>query len=318
MSSASANTPDVSVIVPVVERHDSLERLHDEFAAALAATGRSFEFLFVVDGMQSRAIEDLKSLKGSRETAITIVVLRRTSGEATALSVGFDRARAPVVMTLAAYFQVDAGGIGRAFDLIARDEADLVVGRRYPRKGSIVNRVQAVVFHWLVTVMTATRFHDISCGFKVMRRHVAEELVLYGDLHRFIPILALHRGFLVKEVDMPQRVEDRALRLYGPGTYLRRLLDVLTIFFLTNFTRKPLRFFGLIGSAIFGIGSVITLYLGLYRLLGFGGIANRPLLLAGLLMMVLGVQSISIGLLGEIVIFTHAREIKESQIAEVI
>ncbi|MDH3284778.1 MAG: glycosyl transferase family 2, partial [Acidobacteriota bacterium] len=111
---------------------------------------------------------------------------------------------------------------------------------------------------------------------------------------------------------------DRALRVYGPGTYLRRLLDVLTIFFLTKFTRKPLRFFGLIGSAIFGIGSVITLYLALYRLLGFGSIADRPLLLLGILLMVLGVQSGSIGLLGEIIIFTHAREISESQVAEII
>jgi hypothetical protein len=151
-----------------------------------------------------------------------------------------------------------------------------------------------------------------------MSRRVAEELVLYGDLHRFIPVLASTRGFGVLEIKLAQRVEDRPIRVYGLGTYLRRLLDIVTIFFLAKFTSKPLRFFGLIGSTIFGTGAAITAYLGFYRLLGFGGIAGRPLLLLGLLLMVLGVQSLSLGLLGELVIFTHARQIREAQIAEIV
>jgi hypothetical protein len=164
--------------------------------------------------------------------------------------------------------------------------------------------------------MTSTHFHDISCGLKGMKKKVFEEINLYGDLHRFIPILADKCGFKIKEIEVKQRKEDSVLRLVRTGIYVRRLLDILTIFFVTKFTMKPLRFFGLIGMALFGIGGAITGYLGLYRLFGFGGIADRPLLLLGVILMVLGVQTLSIGLIGEIIIFTHARDVKEYNVEE--
>ena len=151
-----------------------------------------------------------------------------------------------------------------------------------------------------------------------MKREVAAELSVYGDLHRFIPILALSRGFRVVEVSLAQRPEDLATRYHGAGVYLRRLLDVLTVFFLVKFTRKPLRFFGLIGTGLFGLGVLLAMYLTVDKLLFAQAIANRPLLLLAVLLMVLGVQSVSIGLLGEIIIFTHARQIKEYQIAEIL
>ena len=162
------------------------------------------------------------------------------------------------------------------------------------------------------------RYHDISCGLRVMRRQVAQELPLYGDFHRFIPLLAYQRGFTVEEVVVQQSQHDAPPRIYAPGVYLRRLLDVLTLFFLFKFAKKPLRFFGLVGSTLLGMGGCITGYMGVYRLLGFGPIADRPLLLFGVLLMVLGVQLFSIGLLGEIIIFTHARHVKEYQIDEVL
>jgi hypothetical protein len=194
--------------------------------------------------------------------------------------------------------------------------ADLVVARRYPRRGSFLNRLQARVFHWLVRTLTATEFHDVTCGFRAMTRQVAEALHLYGDLHRFIPIIGRTLGFRVVEVKVKQHVEDRPTKLYGPAVYSRRILDILTVFFLVNFTRRPLRFFGLIGLGLLVLGGGITLYLGIYRLLGMGGIADRPLLLLGILLAVLGFQSISIGLLGELIIYTHARKMSTYRIAE--
>jgi hypothetical protein len=164
--------------------------------------------------------------------------------------------------------------------------------------------------------MTPTHFHDISCGLKGMKKRVLEEINLYGDLHRLFPILADNYGFIIKEIKAKQRSEDTTIRLVKMGSYTRRLLDILTIFFITKFTMKPLRFFGLVGMSFFGIGSIITGYLGFYRLLGFGGIAERPLLLLGVLLMVLGIQTLSIGLIGEIIIFIHARGLKEYHIEE--
>jgi hypothetical protein len=151
-----------------------------------------------------------------------------------------------------------------------------------------------------------------------MRRSVAEQIHLYGDLHRFLPLLAEQQGFRIAEIPVRQSPLDAKRRLYRPGLYLRRLLDILTLFFLFKFTKKPLRFFGLVGSGIFGCGAIITGYLGLYRILGFGPLADRPLLILGTLLMVLGVQVLSVGLLGEIIIFTHAGDDQEYKVREVL
>ena len=313
-----APIPDVSVVVPIVERHDDLVKLYHEYAAAIRRSGRSCEFVFVIDGRQHVAIEALTALKRETGDPITIVVLGRSSGEAAALAVGFRTAKADVIVTLAAYFQVVSSGVSEAIGLVESDTCDLLITRRFPRRDAAINRIQAVMFHFLVRMMTSTRFHDISCGFRVMKKRVAEELALYGDLHRFIPIMAHSLGFTVKEIELQQRSEDTRARFVAPGIYLRRILDILTIFFLVKFTRKPLRFFGLIGSVVFASGFAIAFYLLLYRTLGLGGIAGRPLLLLGALLMVLGVQSFSIGLLGEIIIFTHVRQLREYRVAEIL
>jgi len=167
-------------------------------------------------------------------------------------------------------------------------------------------------------MLTGIRYHDISCGLRAMKRKVAEEIQLYGDLHRFFPLLAYQRGFRVAEIPVQQSRHDARRRMYSPGVYLRRLLDLLTLFFLYKFTKKPLRFFGLIGSAISGAGVMITGYLVLFKLLGLTGLADRPLLIFGVLLLVLGIQLFSIGLLGEIIIFTHARAVKDYQIEELL
>lgn len=310
--------PQVSVIVPVVERRGDLTAIHREFAAELARLGCDGEFVFVVDGGQRDCVPELKRLKAERGDEVRVLVLGKSFGEAAALAVGIERARGKTIVTVASYFQVGPEGLAESLREIERGGADVVVGRRHPRSDAFLNRAQARIFHGLVGRLTGTRFHDISCGFRVMSRAVAEELTLYGDLHRFIPVLAANRGFGVRELALPQRPEDRAMRFAGGGIYLRRLLDLLTVFFLMKFTRKPLRFFGLIGSAAFAVGGAITLYLGVYRILGFGGISDRPLLLLGVLLLVLGVQSVSIGLLGEIIIFTHARRVSEYRVAEIL
>jgi len=144
-----------------------------------------------------------------------------------------------------------------------------------------------------------------------MKRRVTRELPLYGDLHRFIPLLAYQKGFRIIEVDVPQHPADSKLRMYRPGIYLRRLLDIFTVVFLFKFTKKPLRFFGLIGAGLFGVGFFISLVLALQRLLGPVSLGDKPLLILGVLLMVLGVQTGSIGLLGEIIIFTHAKKMKD-------
>jgi glycosyltransferase involved in cell wall biosynthesis len=309
--------PDVSVIVPVVERHGDLKQIHDEYAAELSRLGLTHEFLFIVDESQRRVLPRLRELQAAAPGEVVIVILGGAFGESAALTTGLERATGERIVTLASYFQVEPSGLGAAFAALDGG-ADMVVGRRYPRIDSRFNRLQSRLFHWIVRLMTQTDFHDISCGFKVMKRQVARELNIYGGLHRFIPVLALNRGFTVHEVPLAQRREDRGTRYYGTGVYLGRLLDILTIFFLMKFTRTPLRFFGLLGSGLFALGFVIDLVVAAQKLFLHTGISDRVLLLLGVLLMVLGVQTLSLGLLGEMIIFTHARNVRDYQVAEII
>ncbi len=305
---------DISVIVPVVERYNNLHQLYSEFSSAFDKLDKSHEFIFVVDGGFFEAFEDLKKLK-TKHPSIKIIKLVKNFGESMALSIGAEKAQGNYIFTLSSYFQVEPEIINTIWNEL-NNGYDLVLARRYPRIDSRLNRFQSLIFHWLIWKITSTHFHDISCGLKGMKRKVFEKIDLYGDLHRFIPILANKYGFKIKEVKARQRKEDTTIRLVRAGTYSRRLLDILTVFFITKFTMKPLRFFGLIGMALFGMGGVITGYLGLYRILGLGGIADKPLLLLGVILMVLGVQTLSIGLIGEIIIFTHARAVKEYNVEE--
>lgn len=301
---------DLSVVVPISEHHDDLQELYLQYARELSVNGSLFEFIFVLDGPKPEALKTLRQLK-KEFNQITIVSLNRPVGEATAVSVGFDRARGLIILTLAPYFQVEPHEVRQMLGKLMEDGNDVVISWRYPRIDSLFNRLQSWGFHWLTRLLTGIKYHDISCGLRVMKRRVVEEIHLYGELYAFLPLLAYQRGFKVVEVPVQQSRHDTKRRVYGPGVYLRRVLDILTIFFLFNFSKKPLRFFGLFGSGVFAAGAIITGYLGVYRLLGLGPISGRPLLTLGVLLIVLGVQLFSIGFLGEIIIFTHARRFKE-------
>ncbi len=309
-------TPEVSVVVPISERHDDLKQLYKIYADELTNIGKSFEFLFVVDGNFPTACNDLQKLKNN-ENSLRIIKLAKNFGESTALMEGFRQARGDTVLTLASYIQVEPEELSKVFAAYG-DGNDLVITRRYPRKDPLINRLQSNVYHYLVRKLTGTPFKDITSGMRLINKRILSEFQLYGDLHRFIPIFAMQRGLKVKEVNVSQRKEDTQVRVVKPGIYLRRVLDILTLFFLVKFTRKPLRFFGLVGTALFLPGIVITAYLGILRLFGGIGLANRPLLLLGILLMVFGIQTLSVGLVGELILFSHARELKDYNIEEIV
>ena len=310
------STETISIVVPVTERCKDLISIYHTHAQVMREKGYSFKFLFVFDGGFIQEGQDLKD-EFEYEDSVQIIELPRSFGEATALTIGFERANGKYIICLPSYFQTIPTGI---IDVIeALDEGyDLVLTRRWPRSDGFVNKLQNLGFHYVVRKLSDLDFHDLGCGLKGMRGQVAKELQLYGDLHRFIPLLAWQRGFRILEVKVPQHDSDHSVRVYGPGTYLRRLLDILTIVFLFKFTKKPLRFFGLIGSGLFGAGFLISLVMAIEKMLGIASLSDRPLLILGVLLMVLGVQTGSIGLLGEIIIFTHARKVKDYAVEKVM
>src|SRR4030067_1322459 len=192
----------------------------------------------------------------------------------------------------------------------------MVVVRRWPRNDSWLNQLQTSLFHRIVHFMAGDVVSDVGCGVRLFRREIREEINLYGDLHRFLPILAYRQGFKIREVAVRQSPKEKRLRTYPLGTYLRRLIDLLTVFFLVKFTKKPLRFFGLTGTAILVAGMVVTSYLIVGRIFFGVGLSDRPLFLIGVLFLVLGLQIFAIGLIGELIIFIHAGEIKEYKISK--
>lgn len=305
---------ELSVIIPVTERCDPVRELYYKYKAGIEATGKEYEIIYVLDGERPDALKELTGLQESEK--ITIITLGKWFGESTALNAAFGQSTGGIILTLPAYQQVEAEEIPRL--VAALEDHDMILARRWPRKDSFFNRLQSKVFNYLLRSFSDLKINDAGCSVRVFRRTVLDDVPIYGDLHRFFPIMAYRQGFKVLEMNVAQAQSDTFRRIYAPGIYMRRLLDILTVFFLVKFTKKPLRFFGLVGAGLFSIGAVATAYLVIDRLFFGIALADRPALILSSLLIVLGIQVVAIGLIGEIIIFTHARDLKEYKIDRII
>lgn len=306
---------EISVIVPVGNRQANPVVLFHEYRDALASTGQSFEIVFVLDGPSPEFYRGLRGLLDAGEQ-FSVVGLSRPFGEATALMAGLEHSSGGVILTLPAYHQVDAADIHRLISNL--ESSDMVVARRWPRRGNLFERARRASFHALVSSVTGVRFRDLGCGVRCFDRAVLADLHLYGEQHRFLPLLANRLGFRVSEVNLGQSAKDHFTGGYGLRDYLRSLLDLFSIFFITRFTKRPLRFFGTTGVAISSTGGAIVCWLVFERIVHGVGLANRPSLLLASLLVVLGLQLLALGLLGELIIFTHAAENRDYQIERLI
>ena len=305
----------LSVIMPVGKRHAAdIAALYAEYKVGLASLDLPYEFIVVLDGPRPEVAATLQRLLERGENLIVISLTKRF-GEATALMAGFQRASGRVIVTAPAYHQIQGAELGKL--VRALDKSDVAIGRRWPRVGSRFEVIRRDAFHRLIAT-GGQRFNDLGCGARAMKRRVLDEISLYGDQHRFLPVLANRQGFRIVEVDVAQSPLDRYEVGYPPKEYLHRVLDIFTVFFLVRFTKKPLRFFGMVGATTFVIGAVLVAYLAIDRLVFLHPLADRPALLLSSLLVVLGMQLFALGLLGELIIFTHARDIKDYQVDEVV
>jgi glycosyltransferase involved in cell wall biosynthesis len=306
----------LSVIVPVGARHEDIGQLYREYCRGLDLLRVPYEFVFVVDGPYRDVIQGLEALLDSGATNTIVVALNRSFGESTAIMAGFERCSGELILTLPAYHQINPEDIGKL--VTALERTDVAVGWRWPRAGSVFEKMRRTMFHGLVSRVTGMRLHDLGCGARAMKRAVLQELSLYGDQHRLLAVLAQRHGFSVTEVEVRQSERDRFEGVYRPREYAHLVLDVFTVFFLVRFTKKPLRFFGMLGATMFGIGGLVVLYLVIERMVFHASLADRPALLLSALIVVLGLQLFALGLLAELIIFTHARQLKDYQGAQII
>jgi hypothetical protein len=259
-----------------------------------------FEFIYVVSPWGLGMTAPLRPLivEGA---PIRVLEVGPRASESGMLMAAAAHARGDILLTLPPYYRVRPEAIAMLVERLLSGEVDMATGCRSRSGDAWLNRVQNKAFHALLNLGVKDGFRDIASGVRAFRAQLPKEIALYGDFFRFLPILARSEGYRVEEVVVPQHEADQGRRLYAPGVYYRRLLDLLGVFFLARFTQKPLRFFGMVGSAFGGAGGIILIILFVQRLMG-QGIADRPLLLLGVLLFMLGVQAIAIGLVGEIIV----------------
>jgi glycosyltransferase involved in cell wall biosynthesis len=294
----------VSVVIPVYNERESVGPLAQELLPVLRALGRRTEVLFVDDGSTDGTSEVLADLAAA-EPEIAVVRLRRNFGKAAALMAGFREAQGDAIVTIDGDLQDDPAEIPR---LLAELEAgaDLVSGWKRERQDSWSKRAASRVFNGVTSRMSGVRLHDLNCGFKAYRAEVVRSLALTGDQYRYIPVLAANEGFRVSELPVNHRPRAFGSSKYGLERYVRGFLDLLTILFVGRFRQRPMHLFGGAGMLLIAAGVVICAYLAVLRLAG-EGIGNRPLLLLGVLMIVVGVQLFTIGLVSEMIQRYHLR-----------
>ncbi|MEM7217584.1 MAG: glycosyltransferase [Pseudomonadota bacterium] len=307
-SASEADTDTLSVLVPITERYDPVEELYYEYKQGLEQLARPYEIIFVIDGDRPDVRSALEVL-GHDDPHLKVVELSRAYGEATCLNVGLEHAKGELILTLPGFRQVDVRELPKL--LHALTESDMVVACRFPREDGFFNRLQSRIFSSVVNRISGLRLEDAGCTVRLFSKRVIREIDLYGDVHRFIPLLAYRHGFDVTEVRVAQAKADQTPRVYSPGIYLRRVLDLLNIYFLVRFTKKPFRFFGFIGAVLGIVGLAIAGWTVFERLFMGVPLSDRPLFLIGTVLLIFGLQITLVGLIGEIIIFSSAKTKKE-------
>lgn len=291
---------DLSVVIPLLNEAESLRALYEQLNRVLPSLGK-YELIYVDDGSTDNSFPTLAELH-ARDRNVKVIQLRRNFGKSTALAAGFSQIKGKIVVTLDADLQDDPSEIPALIDELDSG-FDLVSGWKYERKDALSKRVASSIFNKTTSLLTGIPIHDFNCGLKAYRAEVVRDIRLYGELHRYIPALAYWKGYKVGEVKVKHHPRKYGKSKFGMERYLRGFFDLFTVIFLTKYTRRPLHLFGALGLLSLIIGFVINAYLTVIWFMG-QSIGRRPLLMLGVLLMVIGVQFISIGLLGEMIATT--------------
>jgi FemAB-related protein (PEP-CTERM system-associated) len=310
------NAPLISVVVAISGPEAHPRPVVEQIGRALGEAGYRCEFVFVLDGPYGRVEQELKQVPAV--WPLHVVQLQGGGlGESIALSAGVARAQGDYILNVPPYLQIEPGELVKVIAALEAG-ADCVATWRHSRIDPWLNQLQSRFFNWVLRLIMNMPFHDLNSGTRGFRRQVLEEVAVYGELYRFLPVMARRQGFKVVEVQVRHREEKGRAGFYGLGVYLRRLLDILAITFLTRFTQRPLRFFGYLGFTASVLGTVFTAW-PIYEKVMLGEtLTDRPLFVIGALLAAFGVQMIGFGLIGEIIIFTQAPNLRDYQIEDVV
>lgn len=297
--------PRVSVVIPLLNEAESLPELYDQLLAVFMKADWTYELIFVDDGSRDESFEVLRRLE-SRDANVRVISFRRNFGKSAALATGFRAARGSYVITMDADLQDDPAEIPALVGKL-EEGYDLVSGWKRTRHDPISKTVPSKFFNYITGVLSGVRLHDFNCGLKAYRQDVVKEIPVYGELHRFLPVLAFKLGYRITELPVLHHARKYGRTKFGLNRFVNGFFDLLTVLFISDYNRAPLHFFGTIGLVCSLIGFVINLYLTVSKLYGIP-IGNRPLLFLGVLLMVIGVQFFSFGLIAEKMVNTSERD----------
>ena len=303
-SSQSAPDLDLSVVIPIYNEVENVAELHARLHAVLDDLGHSFEIIAVDDGSTDGTFAVLQEL-AAEDSHLKVVRFRRNFGQTAGFAAGFDLARGQTVITIDADLQNDPADIPLLLDKMA-EGYDVVSGWRLHRQDPLISRkVPSMIANRLISWVTGVYLHDYGCSLKAYDWYVVKNVRLYGELHRFIPALASWMGVHVAEVPVRHYPRQRGQSKYGISRTIRVILDLLTVRFLLSYSARPMQLFGSLGLAAFACGFVIAVYLTMVKLLLKQSIGARPLLLLAILLIMVGIQLLTMGLLGELVVRTY-------------
>ncbi len=311
------NEKEISIVIPAYDEAESLPILYREIKEVMKEITSNYEVIIVNDGSRDETQQVVESLLNDDRGRLVSIQLRSNFGKAIALKIGFEEARGKIIITMDADLQDDPREIPRFIAKI-REGYDLVSGWKQNRKDSFLKNMSSVVFNIVTSLFSKIKLHDFNCGFKAYKREVAKGLDLYGQLHRYIPVVAASEGYKIAEIPVNHRKRRYGKSKYGPSRFLNGFLDFLTVMMLTRYFRRPAHFFGGIGAVFLGLGFIIGLYITYLRFL-YGSIQGRlPLLIAGILFIMVGVQLISLGLMGEMFVKISGRKDDSSKIKKIV
>ena len=290
----------LSVVIPVYNEEENIRLLHEKLKASLDLLQQEYEILFIDDGSTDRTLSILEEIQ-AKDKHLIVLSLRRNFGQTAAFAAGFDFARGDIVVTMDGDLQNDPADIPKLLEKIK--DHDLVSGWRKKRKDPFfTRRLPSMAANWLISKVTGVKLHDYGCSLKAYRRDVIKNLKLYGEMHRFIPAVASWYGVRVAEVETIHHPRMHGKSKYGISRTVKVVLDLITVKFLQSFSTKPIQFFGPVGIASGFLGFLILLYLSIDKLFFGKDIGARPLLLLGALLVIVGIQLIGMGLIGEMLV----------------
>jgi len=302
---------NISIIIPLLNERESLELLYEQLKEVLTQMSVSFELIFIDDGSTDGSAEIIRQLHAA-DPRVKFVQFRKNYGKAAALSEGFARAQGEYVITMDADLQDDPAEIPQLIQKL-NTGYDLISGWKKKRYDPLSKRLPSRFFNWVVAKIAGIKLHDFNCGLKAYRQEVIKNLRIYGQMHRFIPMLVHWNGYRVGEIVVKHHPRKYGKSKFGPTRFTSGFFDLLTLIFLARFKKRPLHLFGVAGLIAFLTGLGISLYLTIERLFSNVYLSNRPLLFLGILLIIVGIQFVSIGLLGEMITETQ-KELPENTI----